>query len=96
MQIALSTTKTFARMSNTDKVINDLSGEKKDSCGFIHEQLHDYKKELSDVNLKLLSLDLSSSDELTLHSLKRNPVCLLPPNQGADNLLFRQLPPSLI
>ena len=33
------------------------------------EQLRDYKKELSDVNLKLLSPDLSSSDEpMTLHS----------------------------
>ena len=57
-------------LSNSDKAINDLTGEEKDSCRLEHdEQLRDYKKELSDVNLKLLSLDLSSSDELMiLHS----------------------------
>jgi hypothetical protein len=58
-------------LSAADKAINGLSGEEKDSCRLKQhdEQLRDYKKELSDVNLKLMSLDLDASDELlTLHS----------------------------
>ena len=53
-------------LPSADKAISDLSGEEKDSCRLKQhdEQLHDYMKELSDVNLKLFSLDLGASDAL--------------------------------
>ena len=71
-------------LSNADKAISDLSGEEKDSCRLKQhdEQLHDYKKELSDVNLKLLSLDLGASDELMMLHSRLGKPCLLPPSES--------------
>ena len=53
-------------LSTADEAISTLSGEERDSCRLKQhdEQLCDYKKDLSDVSLKLMSLDLEVSDEL--------------------------------
>ena len=54
------------RLSAANKAISALSGEGRDTrCLKQHdEQLCDYKKDLAEVSLKLLSLDLDESDEL--------------------------------
>ena len=53
-------------LSVAETAIGSLSSERGDACRLKQheEQLRDYKKDLSDVSLKLLSLDLDESDEL--------------------------------
>ena len=76
-------------LSAADKAINTLSGGKGDSCRLKQhdEQLRDYKADLSNVSLKLMSLDLDESDDLLkqhFHLEELMFTCMFSSNQGTD------------